>query len=101
MGTSLTQTYDSKGRKTNIIRFYAPTNQEEKEDLDKTPRRDMEIVMAMGDINAKVGYTTNRKLIIRRHELGPCNKMKTFSGHYHRRHSISTQKDPQNNMDIP
>jgi hypothetical protein len=27
--------------------------------------------------------------------------MKTFSGHYHRRHSISTQKDPQNNMDIP
>jgi hypothetical protein len=60
----MTARSNSKGRKTTIIQCNAPTNdanQEEKEDfnntlhslLDKTPRRDMKMIM--GYMNAKKG----------------------------------------------
>jgi hypothetical protein len=76
--------FHSKGRKTTIIQCYAPTNaaeEEEKEEFysslqslfDRTPRRDMKIVM--GDLNAKVGGdNTDRELIMGRHGVGTCNE---------------------------
>ncbi|XP_013780381.1 craniofacial development protein 2-like [Limulus polyphemus] len=76
--------FNSKGRKITIIQCYAPTNaadEEEKEDFysslqslfDRTPRRDMKIVM--GDLNAKVGDdNTDRELIMGRHGLSTCNE---------------------------
>lgn len=80
----LTARFNSKGRKITIIQCYAPTNtaqEEEKEDFysslqslfDKTPRRDIKIVM--GDLNAKVGDdNTGRELIMGRHGVGTCNE---------------------------
>ncbi|XP_013788604.1 craniofacial development protein 2-like [Limulus polyphemus] len=76
--------FNSKGRKITIIQCYAPTNaadEEEKEDFysslqslfDRTPRRDMKIVM--GNLNAKVGDdNTDRELIMGRHGIGTCNE---------------------------
>nr|KAG5701747.1 hypothetical protein BaRGS_004349 [Batillaria attramentaria] len=75
---------NSKGRKITIIQCYAPTNaanEEEKEEFysslqsvfDRTPRRDMKIVM--GDLNAKVGdNNTDRELVMGRHGVGTCNE---------------------------
>ncbi|XP_056022059.1 craniofacial development protein 2-like [Ostrea edulis] len=76
--------FHSKGRKTTVIQCYAPTyvtQEEEKEDfysslqsvLDRTPRRDMKIVM--GDLNAKVGDdNTGKVFIMGRHGVGTCNE---------------------------
>ena len=70
----LSARFNAKGRKTTIIQCYAPTNaakEEEKENfygllhavIDHTPKRD--IVIVMGDLNAKVGTdSTDRELII-------------------------------------
>ena len=80
----LTARFNSKGRKVTIIQCYAPTNvavTEEKDDfyqqvqaaIDKTPKRDMKILM--GDLNAKVGAdNTNSELIMGRHGTGAMNE---------------------------
>ncbi|RUS81369.1 hypothetical protein EGW08_010867 [Elysia chlorotica] len=80
----LTARFNSKGRKVTVIQCYAPTNTadiEDKEDfyeqiqaaIDKTPKRDMKILM--GDLNAKVGAdNTDRELIMGRHGVGQQNE---------------------------
>ena len=76
--------FNSKGRKVTVLQCYAPTNMadiKEKEEfyeqiqaaLDKTPKRDMKIVM--GDLNAKVGTNNaNRDLIMGKHGIGEQNE---------------------------
>ena len=80
----LTARFNSKGRKVTIIQCYAPTNVpaiKEKDDfyqriqiaLDKTPKRNMKILM--GDTNAKVGADNkNSEHIMGRHGIGVQNK---------------------------
>ena len=80
----LTARFNSKGRKVSILQCYAPTNSADIEDkeefyeqiqaiLDKTPRRDLRILM--GDLNAKVGIdNTDRELIMGKHSLGEQNE---------------------------
>ena len=76
----LTARFNSKGRKVTIIQPYVPTNVAaiEKKDefyqkiqaaLDKTPKKDMKILM--GDTKAKVGAdNTNSEHIMGRHGIG-------------------------------
>ena len=80
----LTARFNSKGRKVTIIQCYAPINTADEQDkakfyeqlqavLDKTPKRDIKIVM--GDMNAKVGSdNTGRELIMGRHGTGNQNE---------------------------
>ena len=80
----ITARFNSKGRKVTLINCYAPTNnttdelQKEFYDslqgvLDRTPRRDIRILM--GDLNAKLGSdNTGRERIMGRHGLGWLNE---------------------------
>ena len=80
----LTARFNSKSRKVTIIQCYASTNVaaiEEKDKfyqqiqaaIDKTPKRDMKILM--GDTNAKVGAdNTNSEHIMGRHGIGVQNE---------------------------
>ncbi|KAL6482370.1 hypothetical protein MHYP_G00104500 [Metynnis hypsauchen] len=71
--------FNSKGRKITIIQCYAPTNAAKDFNsslqslFDRTPRRDMKIMM--DDLSAKVGdNNTGRELIMGRHGVGTCNE---------------------------
>ena len=80
----LTARFNSKGRKVTILQCYAPTNAADIEDkesfyqqlqavVDKTPKRDLKILM--GDLNAKVGSdNTNSELIMGSHGTGEQNE---------------------------
>ena len=84
----LTARFNSKGRKVTILQCYAPTNAADIEDkenfyqqlqavVDKTPKRDLKILM--GDVNAKVGSdNTNRELIMGSHGTGEQNENGEF-----------------------
>ena len=80
----LTARFNSKGRKVTIIQCYAPTNvaaisekdefyQQIQATINKTPKRDMKILMS--DTNAKVGAdNTNSEHFMGRHGFGVQNE---------------------------